>query len=853
MNVATALTQLIMKRPKFFVSITLIVSLLGVALLTGATGLTRSEAGKLKRETVMALNHLENYHFSKKRLTDFSAEEILINFMEELDYNHLFFLESEKDMLLNRFSSQLFETYLFEGDLYPAFEIFAAYKINVEERVNWVFKRLEGDFDFTTDKEYVFERSELDWPNNQQEADALWERRLHYELISEILNERTLDEAKEKVKRRYERTLKYAGEIEEMNIQETFVTSVAQMYDPHSTFFSADTLEEFSISMHNSLVGIGALLRDEDGICVIQELIAGGPAEMSGLLNPGDRIVEVAQGEYDEPVDVIDMKLSKIVKMIRGKKGTPVVLTIEPAEKQAGARKQITLIRDQIQLTENLAKAEVFEVPLGEKTVPIGLIELPSFYGEGTGENAGSSTTNDVEELIGKLKEIGVQGLVLDLRRNGGGLLSEAVSLTGLFITTGPVVQVKDTTGQVREDRDSDPKVAYDGPLVVLVSRRSASASEIVAGALQDHDRALIVGDTATHGKGTVQAVFELDRNLMTSLFASKADKYGAAKITIQKFYLPDGASTQKEGVRSHIALPSINDYLPIGEGDLDNAMKWDTIETLAFKPGIQGMPKWVTINDSLVDFLQKVSAERQQSHPEFQFLSESIDYYREQQEQTSVSLNLEKRRTEQEESEAFLDESRRQQEVLRRKGYKSDPVDLRISELKEAQHQEKLLAATLPDGSSRANRYFSKVFYHQPEGADSMEEIWVEDFNYEKLIDHTAELVEKVNADTGLKLSTPQMQAALEAFKEGDKSEDFLADRVFATHFGDAISEEQMPEVLSSFFRHAIEVDPYVRRDLRGLDIGLRESLRIMADWINYRDTQSKAVAKTGEAEERG
>jgi len=401
---------------------------------------------------------------------------------------------------------------------------------------------------------------------------------------------------------------------------------------------SVDSLEQFNEQINNSFVGIGAQLHSEDGYCIIKMLLPGGPAKASEQLGKDDKIVGVAQGD-DDFVDVIDMKLQKIVKLIKGPKNTKVRLEIVPAGADPGERKIVSLIRDEIKLTANLARAEIIEVPHGDKVVPIGLLELPSFYG---GRGRGSSTSTDIAQLIGKLKEAEVKGMVLDLRHNGGGLLSEAVKLTGLFIPHGPVVQVKDTTGRIKKHIDRDPKTVWDGPLMVLVSRYSASASEIVAGALQDHGRAIIVGDTSTHGKGTVQAIFQVDQPFV---FNFREAKRSAAKVTIQKFYLPSGRSTQNKGVPSDIILPSANEFLPIGESDLPKALKWDEIAKLDWESFPNHPEKSAKLGDDLFETLRKASMKRQSSLDEFSYLKDSIEWFRKNREQKTYSLNLETRR----------------------------------------------------------------------------------------------------------------------------------------------------------------------------------------------------------------
>ena len=625
---------------------------------------------------------LENFHYSQKFINQSQAEELLEGFMEDLDYNHVFLLKSDRDEMIEKHASRL-ERNLRRGDLDAAYEIYTRYEERVQARIDWVLNRLPQPFDFTTEAEYVVDREEFPWIEGLEAADKLWENRLKYELLFDLLNDEEKENAVDTVTKRYERLRKNLNDLESVDVQEIFLTTMTQMFDPHSTFLSSDTLEDFSISMSLSLVGIGAILVQEEGYCTIRELIPGGPAELDGRMRAGDKIVFVAQ-EGEEPVDVIDMKLRKIVKMIRGEKSTTVYLTVIPSDAvDPSVREVIDIVRDEVKITASRASASLVDVPLmGESTLPVGVIQLPSFYGD-LSINEGdtpTSTTKDVEELIGKLQEEGIHGLVLDLRYNGGGLLTEAIDLTGLFIKTGPVVQVRNNRGFIRRDWDRDEKIAYTGPLIVLVNRNSASASEIVAGALQYYDRALIVGDKSTHGKGTVQAVFEIDRLASPSFFNDQPT--GAAKLTIQKFYLPNGKSTQNKGVISDIALPSINEFLPIGEADLDHAMPWDEIKAVNWNAkGNARELLFDPIDEPLRLHLTSLSEARQSQLEEFAFLNESIDFFKEKQDIKSYSLNLETRKQQKDDDKAFRDELEARQDELEKLIFQSREITLNVVE----------------------------------------------------------------------------------------------------------------------------------------------------------------------------
>ncbi|HSH08810.1 MAG TPA: carboxy terminal-processing peptidase, partial [Oceanipulchritudo sp.] len=534
-----------------------------------------------------------------------------------------------------------------------------------------------------------------------------------------------------------------------------------------------------------------------------------------------------------EPVDVVGMKLRKIVQMIRGETGTEVRLTVIPAH--SAKRKSISLLREKVELTANLASADLYELPVGDGTTSrIGVIDLPSFYGEGAFGEGNISTSHDVEELINKLKAEDVSGLVLDLRNNGGGRLDEAIKLTGLFISMGPVVMKRSFDGEIEEDWDRDEKVAWDGPLVVLVSRSSASASEIVAGALQSLGRAVIVGDEATHGKGTVQAPIDL-RSSMRGLSFSNTLEVGTVKITVQQFYLPNGDSTQNRGVVADIPLPSANMFLMDGEADLDNALSWDHIAPVVYELPERSNPDFALVQDDLMSRLNTLSLQRQQQFEEFDFLKQNIAWFKERHDRKFVSLNLEVRRKEKEEIEAIRDNFDDQRDLLSEKlAIEVKSVDLDITEAKEMAHQEKLRTTPLPDGSPRANQFYQKVFYYQNPDENKIHEIWVEYFDYDKALDKSEDLTKILAESSGIEISAEQTTEILTRLKNTDRGADFDVMQPFMAVLGDNTDPNQLLNAMPAFFREMVEIDPDILLERPKLDVPLRESLRIVLDWLN-------------------
>lgn len=680
----------------WFVRLSLVLALGSTAALFGTVDRNYKTTPVMRLEVRTLVQMLEYYHYNKDAVSSADYPQLVTDYMAELDPQRLFFTGQDEQTLRKQFGPRIETDLSYLGNIDTAFDIFHLYEQRVESRANWIFEELKKDYDFKTKESYATDRSKSPWPANATEADDLWHRRVKFELVQDLVNDKALGDAKTTVRKRYERMLKNVGDIEASDIQEMYLSSLTRMYDPHSSYFSADSLEDFSIQMKLSLVGIGAILStEEDGNCVVREIVPGGPADLSGQIKVNDKILAVKQTGA-EPIEVLGMKLRRVVDMVRGPKDTKVVLTIQPHDSADTSKsKQVTITRDIIKINSSRAQAAVYEVPAADGQIsPVGVITLNSFYGPSEDSASGeqkSTCSKDVAELIGKLKKEGIKALVIDLRRNGGGLLSEAVELTGLFIGQGPVVQVKDSLGRTTVDSETNPAIAYDGPLAVLTSRFSASASEIFAGALQNYGRAIIVGDSSTHGKGTVQAVLEM-KNYLPRL-AQDPGKTGAAKLTIQKFYLPNGSSTQNRGVIPDIALPSIDDYLPIGESSLPHALVWDEIKSAPFT----GKP----LAKAFVTPLLQASQERQSSLDEFVYLKKSIEHFKERQDQKLVSLNLEERLAQKKADADFKKLMDVDRDRLAKANFVTREVKLDSVVASEAIAAKKPVAAAVEDGDT--------------------------------------------------------------------------------------------------------------------------------------------------------
>ena len=580
---------------------------------------------------------LEEGHYTHQPLNDEVSKKFLRTYLELLDFSHLFFTQQDVDALYAKYGTSIDDDVLL-GNLKPAYEIYELYQKRVDDRVAKVKEILKNPpTEFKADTTIELSRQKAPWPKDEAEADGIWNARVANELLQEKLSEHPIEPGPQLVARRYDRLMRNVHEEDKPEQVKLFLAALAQTYDPHSEYLSKADLKNFSINMGLSLVGIGAMLRTEDGYAKIESLVPGGPAQKHGGIKVGDRITAVAQGG-GEFSDVRDMRLDKVVEQIRGKKGTKVRLLIIPADApDPSKRKTIEIVRDEIKLKDQEARADIIIKKDGsDQPVKLGWITLPSFYADM--EKHQKSTTKDVLALLRRLKKENVAGLVVDLRRNGGGSLEEAIALTGLFLKSGPVVQTKGSNGNIVVSSDPDPGVAYGGPLVVLTSRQSASASEIFAAALQDYGRALVVGDTKTFGKGTVQTILEIGR--FTSLLGSGSQEDGALKLTIQKFYRVAGGSTQLNGVASDITLPSLTDLPEFGEGSLKNSLPYDEVPKARYT-------KWTESPQVFVEELKRRSTARVKESPEFGYIMQDMERLRRRLDENRITLNEDARRAE--------------------------------------------------------------------------------------------------------------------------------------------------------------------------------------------------------------
>ncbi|GAC1309976.1 MAG: carboxy terminal-processing peptidase [Steroidobacteraceae bacterium] len=575
-------------------------------------------------------------HYRRAPLDDRLSSLILDRYLDSIDGGRSYFYASDIADF-EKFRYQLDDA-IKAGDVDPAFVIFRRYQQRSRERMNYAIELLAKKPDFDVDESFNFDREKEPWPANTAEMNELWRKRVKNDALSLVTAGKTWPEAADVLRKRYEHVAKRMDQSKPEDVFEAFMNAFVLSLDPHSNYFSARNSEEYNIQMSLSYEGIGASLQLTDDYVTVIDVIAGGPAAVSGKLAAKDRITAVGEGKSGELVDVIGWRLDDVVQKIRGPGGTLVRLQLLPAGAAPGSvQKVVEFTRNRVSLDAQAAHREMRTVVRNGRDVKIGIITVPSFYQDYDASRAGvkdfRSTTRDVQRLIGELRKEGAEALIMDLRANGGGYLPEAESLTGLFIDRGPVVQLRDTTGRIEVDDDPDPAIFYNGPMVVLVDRFSASASEIFAGAIQDYGRALIIGQQ-TYGKGTVQNAHPLNY----TVFGRKPE-LGQLNVTIGKYYRITGDSTQDRGVTPDIVLPSLIDANEVGESTRDRALPWDRIEPAAFK--MEGDLKPVAAA------LQKLHDERTANSADFRYLHEDIAALDAMRNQKTLSLNLKTREAE--------------------------------------------------------------------------------------------------------------------------------------------------------------------------------------------------------------
>jgi len=609
---------------------------------------------------------LEQTHYLQKPISAEMSQRWLKNYFLALDPTHLFFLQGDIDQFTNKYGNSLGDLLLHgdndEAAMAPAFEIFDRYMLRVDQNVTLAEKLLHEKFDFTKDETYTIRNDKSTWMPDAATSASIWRGQVKSDLLNGLLDKKPTAETISRLSKRYVSWLREGSEEDDMDVLEIYLSALTHAYDPHSDYFQPDEAQNFSIqAIDHAVTGIGAVLKSDDGYATIEEVIAGGPADLDKRLKAGDKILAVGQGT-SEPVDAVNMKLNRVVDMIRGRKGTTVRLVISPAGAAEGAvhTTEIVLKRDVVSIKDSLAKAHIIEHRLpGGGTEKLGVIDLHDFY---------KNTAADVATLVQRLKKENVAGIILDFRSNGGGLLDQAVDLTGLFVDKKePVVQIRRSDGYIDQLSPDDGRGIYDGPLLVMVNKMSASATEIVAAALQDYGRAIIVGDQSTHGKGTVQTLIPLDQQMPIGFPSDPGP--GNLKMTVQKFYRVAGGSTQQKGVVPDIVLPSVLDALELGETTLPYYLPYDTVPAATYDD--------FNLTAPYLSSLRTASQARVANSPDFTYVRQDIAYYKKKVQDNTVSLNEAVRIKEQDELKTI--NAQRKKDLAARKASRDTMLDLTL------------------------------------------------------------------------------------------------------------------------------------------------------------------------------
>jgi carboxyl-terminal processing protease len=596
---------------------------------------------------------LDRYHYKQFELNDSLSSIIFDRYIKSVDYGKNYLLESDiKSFEQYRYA---LDNHLKDGDVLPFYDMFNVFLFRMRDQIIYTDTLLSKEFDYTIDEEYLINRKDTPWAESRTELNDIWRKRVKNDALNLKLSDKEWEEIQKNLKKRYENYSRILTQYNSEDVFQLAMNSFTASVDPHTNYLSPITSDNFKIDMSLSLEGIGARLQWDDGYTKVVEIIPGGPAFKSKKLHADDRITAVAQGEDGEFVDVVGWRITDVVQLIRGPKDSVVRLLLLKYDKGLDAEPvELILVRDKVKIEDQSAQSSTLNIKHNEKTFKIGVITIPKFYIDFEAarkrEKDYKSTSRDVENLLNELIKENVDGIIIDLRNDGGGSLEEAIRVTGLFIKEGPVVQVRSMEGKITVDNDLDPEIVYDGPLAVLVNRFSASASEIFSGAIQDYGRGIIIGEN-TYGKGTVQNMIDLNR-----LTSGKGFKLGQVKLTIAKYYRIDGSSTQRMGVIPDIVFPSYVDAKDFGESSEPNALKWDKIESAEYELFSELF--------LIIPELQKLSEQRRETDPEFEYFHEDIEEYKESIKDNFVSLNEDVRRKEKEERE----EKRFQRENERRK-----------------------------------------------------------------------------------------------------------------------------------------------------------------------------------------
>jgi carboxyl-terminal processing protease len=816
----------ILRAERLSAFIIFVAAVLPITSATAAIGqqLTTSEQQQLQREARVVVDLLQNHHYSGRAFREIGNKEMLDRFLDELDPEAYFLTAEDREFIHRRFDRTFKSVYLFRGDLQPAFEIFDLFASRARTRLAWVERRLIRDFNLETDGHYG--RPEKPAAAPAALGDETWERRLLDQLLAEMLAGRSLDEARAFLQRRYAAIGRHIDSYDSFSIRERFFDALIRSFDPHSGYFSADTTREFELDMENAVVGLGLDLRKEEGRCLVSRIHPGGPADLHSDLAPGDTILAIA--EEDSPwIDTTTRRMREIAALVRGKSGGKVRLAYQAAG--TTQRQEVVLERIRVILSADRARGALSEVPDPTGRIRrIGWITLPNFYTGGEGEDK-TSAARDVRELIEQMLPRRIDALVLDLRYNPGGALTEAAAICQLFLAHGPMMFSHGADGKVRAHTFPASAPHYAGPLVVLVSGQSASASEIVAGALRHHRRALVVGGTQTFGKGTSQSYIPLAK--IPGIDPASARDWGTLRLTQERFYLPDGRGVQRAGVPSHIVLPAFDLPGAKREADLPGALPVDSIQP---PPQAEFLPAIAPVlTDETIQHLRALAEQHFQGLPEWSLWREEQQYALSTQKPAERPLRLSDRRSAWEAQLAryqSLQATRRS--MIDSGAYPTEPLDLGAAKAAYEAHEVKLRASPQP----RLN-HLHRGAYCIATDRGHLREIRLEALPLTAYYGDGAELAAAFTAAAGLPLDAAQARRLLEQISTLETKTDNSLLEAVGRVIGGTAESDQIRRGLEGLLGRLVALDRELHRERPGFDIPLREAQRLAAAWAAWTD----------------
>jgi carboxyl-terminal processing protease len=784
-----------------------------------AQSLSSTEKRQLEREARLVVDLVQNYHESGRLFREIDNREILTRFLKEVDPQSRFFNADDVEFIQQRFGRTLKSVYLLKGDLQPAFEIFDLFNQRVLERTNWIEQRLKRGFDFSVDETFIAaETDSSPVAQTPAAADLRWEQQLKDEILSEIVAGRTEDEAVAEVAKNYAKLRRHVATLDSLAVREHFFDGLLRSFDPHSGYFSADSAKEFAIEMNGTIAGAGLELSKENGLCTVTAVTPGGPADLNTDIRPGDLIDAFSEGEATW-TDTKEKRLREVVALIRGKAGSKLRLAFHHANE--AQRHEVTIERSVVVSIADRARGTLCTVPAaGEGKRRIGWIDLPMFY-----------ATRDVCKLISKMKKDGADGLVLDLRNNGGGALPEALALSGLFIPKGLVMLSRGLDGKIVEHQATETPDLYPGPLVILISARSASASEIFTGAMKFHHRAIVVGSPATFGKGSVQNYIELAKTTRNP--AGDVKDWGTLRLTAQRFYLPDGKAMQRNGVTSDIVLPLLDSPDFLREEKQPHALLAEPVAAPA--SAIPNTSIQNVVTDSLRLKLQQQAADDINNLPEWSLWQQEQEYINSLTSTKTRSLLLEARQHEWQQIKTKLASLRGLRRELQNKlAFSMVPVELDAVQTAIDAHRSRLAMRIAGDNATQLNHLHSGGFIIKTTQGH-LRQLWLDQIDFRRFSGDAETLAAAFTAGASSPATAAELESTFQLLALLEHKTDEAVLGCFSSRVSAAkIDLLALQKGVDAVLLRMTELDGDLRQTRPSLDVPLREALRIASDWTD-------------------